>query len=122
MRCHHNLWEAVRLNGLNVGEAAMGCRTAGSPAVQSSKRLTDLLDLAGADAAGADMHADVGTVGAQRLDALKVRLGYFLGSIVRMAHLVAAQRALATYLTCTCHGDVLLDPENDCLKSRRMLP
>jgi hypothetical protein len=40
--------------------------------------LAYLLDLAGADAPGADMHADVGAVGAKRFDALKVRLGYFL--------------------------------------------
>jgi len=42
------------------------------------KTLANLLDLAGADAAGADMHADVCAVGAKRLDALEVRLGYFL--------------------------------------------
>jgi len=68
------------------------------------------------------MHADVGAVGAQRLDALKVRLGYFLGSIIRMAHLVACECAFTAYLTFTCHGEVLLNPKNDCLKSRRMLP
>lgn len=89
-----------------------GCRTG----------LTDLLDRAGADTARADMHAHVGALGAQRLYALKVRLGYFLGSIVRMAHLIAAECAFTTDLTCTCHGVVLLDRENDCLKSRRMLP
>jgi hypothetical protein len=87
-----------------AGERAMVSRTAGSPTARFAERLAYLLDLAGSDAAGADMHADVGTIGTQRLDALEVRLGYFLRSIVRMAHLVAAQRALATYLTCTCHG------------------
>ena len=68
------------------------------------------------------MHAHMGAVGAQRLDALQVRLGYLLGSVVRMAHLVAAERAFTANLTCTCHGEILLNPNKDCLKSRRMLP
>ena len=55
------------------------------------------------------MHPNVTTVLAQCLDALKVRLGYLLGPVVRMAHLVAAERALAANLTLTCHGDVLLN-------------
>jgi hypothetical protein len=46
---------------------------------------------------------------AQRLDALKVRLGNFLGLIVGMAHLVAAERSLTANLTLTCHGYVLLN-------------
>ena len=75
--------------------------------------LAYLLDLAGTNAASADMHPDMGAVRAQRLDALKVRLGYFLGPIVRMAHLVAGERTLTAYLTCTCHGEVLLDQKSD---------
>jgi hypothetical protein len=61
-----------------AGERAMVSRTAGSPTARFAERLAYLLDLAGSDAAGADMHADVGAIGTQRLDALKVRLGYFL--------------------------------------------
>ena len=49
------------------------------------------------------------TARAQRLDALKIGLGYFLGPIVRMAYFVAAERAFAANLTLTCHGDVLLN-------------
>lgn len=71
--------------------------------------LTDLLDLAGAETAGADMHPDVTAARAHCLDTLKVGLGYFFGLIVRMAHLVAAERAFAANLTLTCHGDVLLN-------------
>lgn len=71
--------------------------------------LADLLDLAGTDAAGADVHPNVTAVRAQCLDALKVRLGYFLGPVVRMAHLVAAERAFTANLTLTCHGVVLLN-------------
>ena len=55
------------------------------------------------------MHPDVTAARAQRLDALKVRLGNLLGLIVGMAHLVAAERSLAANLTLTCHGYVLLN-------------
>jgi len=69
----------------------------------------DLLDFARTDTARADVHANVTTTWAQCLDALKVRFGYFLGLIVRMAHLVATERAFTANLTFTCHGEVLLN-------------
>jgi hypothetical protein len=55
------------------------------------------------------MHPYVTSARAQCFDALKVGLGYLLGPIIRMAHLVAAERAFTANLTLTCHGDVLLN-------------
>ena len=55
------------------------------------------------------MHPNVTAARAQRLDALKVGLGNFLGLVVGMAHLVAAERSLTAKLTLTCHGYVLLN-------------
>ena len=55
------------------------------------------------------MHPNMTTARTQCLDALKIRFGYLLALIVRMAHLVAAERAFTANLTLTCHGDVLLN-------------
>ncbi len=61
------------------------------------------LDLAGANAAGADMHPHVGTVLTYRFDALKVGFRHLLRFVVGMAHFVAAQFAFAANFTGTCH-------------------
>ncbi len=66
-------------------------------------RLTDFFHFAGTYAASAHMHPNVGAVRPHCLDALDVRFGHLLGSIVGMAHLVSTELALAAYFACTRH-------------------
>ncbi len=65
------------------------------------KILADFFCLAGTDAAGANMHADMGSVWSYRLYALNIGFAELFAFVVGMAHFVAAQLAFAAFLTGT---------------------
>ena len=69
--------------------------------------LADFFYFARADAARARLYPDMGPVRSYRLYALNVRFGYFLRFVIGMAHLIAAELALAANFTCSCHSTVL---------------
>jgi hypothetical protein len=69
--------------------------------------LADFFDFAGADAACACMDANVSAMGADRLDALHIRLGDLLAFVVRMAHFVAGKPAFTANFAFTCHENIL---------------
>ena len=53
------------------------------------------------------MHAHVGAMRPHGLNALDVRLGYFLGFVIGMAHLISAELAFAANVTRSRHDTVL---------------
>ena len=67
------------------------------------ERLADFFHFTGTYASRAYLHTHVGAVRPYCLDALDVRLLNFLGFVVRMAHLVPAELALAANFACTRH-------------------
>ncbi len=53
------------------------------------------------------MHPYVGAVRSDYFYALNIRFRYFLRSVIGVAHLIAAELALAANFTCSCHRAVL---------------
>lgn len=53
------------------------------------------------------MQSDMGTMRAQCFYVLYIGFGYLLCFIVGVAHFVAAEFALAAYITFTCHAVIL---------------
>ncbi len=66
----------------------------------------DFFDLAGADAARACMDANASSMGTYGLDALHIRLGDLLASVVSVAHLVAGKPAFTANFAFTCHENI----------------
>jgi hypothetical protein len=69
--------------------------------------LTDFFYFARAYAAGAYVNSHMGTMRSHGFYALDIRLRYFFGLVVGMAHLVTAELALAADFTCSGHVLVL---------------
>jgi hypothetical protein len=69
--------------------------------------LAYFLDFAGPDAARAGMNPDMRTVRTDRPDRLQIRFRYFLGFVVRVTDLVAAEFAFPADLTRTRHDYIL---------------
>jgi hypothetical protein len=82
--------------------------------------LADFFYFARSDAARTYMHANMGTMRSYRLDRLQIRLGYFFRLVIRMAHLIAAELAFSTDLTCTCHDKIL--PSDKWSNADRTIP
>lgn len=60
----------------------------------------------------------MGTVRPHGFYVLDVRLGYFLGFVVGVAHLITAELAFTANFTCSCHGTVLRSFKNRVKSSR----
>ena len=65
--------------------------------------LADFFNFAGADATRACMDANASAMGTYSLDALHIRLGYLLASVVSVAHFVAGKPAFTANFAFTCH-------------------